>query len=41
VTPVPGVPWPPEVHVTPTGYEAVLRLPGGEIRIREDGRVGR
>jgi hypothetical protein len=37
---VAGAPWPPEMSVTPQGFEATLRLPDGRTAgIREDGRT--
>jgi len=37
---VEGVPWPPEMSVTPHGFEATLHLPDGRIAgNREDGRT--
>jgi len=37
---VEGVPWPPDMSVTPHGFEATLRLPDGRTAgIREDGRT--
>ncbi len=36
--PVPDLPWPPALALTPSGFEAVLRLPDGRsAHIREDG----
>ena len=38
--PLAGVPWPPAIHLTPTGFEAVLELSDGRsAHIREDGRT--
>jgi len=37
--PVEGVPWPPKLMVTPTGWEAELILKGNSVFIRKDGKV--
>ena len=38
-TPVEGVPWPPEIMVTPSGWEAELVFKDSSMFIRKDGRV--
>jgi len=37
--PVEGVPWPPQIVVTPSGWEASLVWKEGKIIIRKDGKV--
>jgi hypothetical protein len=37
-SPAPGLPWPPSISTTPSGFEATLRLTDGRVaHIREDG----
>ena len=38
-TPVEGVPWPPKIMVTPSGWEAELVFGDRSMYIRKDGRV--
>ena len=38
-TPVEGVPWPPEIVLTPSGWEAALRWDQSTVVIRTDGKV--
>ena len=38
-TPVEGVPWPPNIVITPSGWEAELGLNGSSVIIRKDGKV--
>ena len=38
-TPVEGVPWPPNIVVTPSGWEAELGWNGSSVIIRKDGKV--
>jgi hypothetical protein len=37
--PVAGVPWPPKITVTPSGWEAVLEFEDKSMYIRKDGKV--
>lgn len=37
--PIEGVPWPPKVVVTPSGWEAVVRWDSKSVFIRKDGKV--
>ena len=38
-TPVEGVPWPPNIVITPSGWEAELGFNGSSVIIRKDGKV--
>jgi len=38
-TPVEGVPWPPNIVITPSGWEAELGWNGSSVIIRKDGKV--
>ena len=38
-TPVEGVPWPPEIVLTPSGWEAALKWDQSTVVIRTDGKV--
>ena len=38
-TPAKGVPWPPKIVLTPSGWEAALKWNGQKIIIRKDGKV--
>ena len=38
-TPAKGVPWPPKIVLTPSGWEAALKWNGQKILIRKDGKV--
>ncbi len=37
--PVEGVPWPPKITITPSGWEAALDWKDGSVIIRKDGKV--
>ncbi len=34
-----GIPWPPEINLTPSGWEAVLHWNNSSVIIRTDGKV--
>jgi len=38
-TPVAGVPWPPQLSLTPSGWEAFIKMDRQKVFIRRDGKV--
>ena len=38
-TPVAGVPWPPQLFLTPSGWEAFIKMDGQKVFVRRDGKV--